>query len=251
MSFAYMPLYTGDYLRDTQHLSMLEHGAYFKLLMYCWDQKGPAPLDERKLHGICNARSKEDISAMLQVLNEFFVRCDDGWYNERMQREIERAEATSERRSDAGRKGYAAKVKSLKAKDIQASAKQMPSKSQASAKQVPLSPSPSLSLTPDPSSTPTQGKRKDGAPSVPSDVTEQVWHDFLQTRKQLRAAVTDTAITGIRREADKAGITLEAALRMCCARGWRGFKAEWVVNGKPDKAGQAERVKKLLFGEQS
>jgi hypothetical protein len=30
-------------------------------------------------------------------------------------------------------------------------------------------------------------------------------------------------------------VTLEQALRTCCERGWRGFKADWLVegNGKP------------------
>lgn len=133
MSFAYMPLFTGDYLRDTQHLSMSEHGAYLKLLMHCWDQKGPVPLDERKLMGICNARSTDEIEAMRRVIGEFFVRMDDGHYNRRMQSEIERSEALSRVRSNAGRMGYEAK------------AKQLPSKSLASARHKPLSPSPSPS----------------------------------------------------------------------------------------------------------
>ena len=33
---------------------------------------------------------------------------------------------------------------------------------------------------------------------------------------------------GIRTQAEAAGLTLEAALRMCCERGWAGFKAEWL-----------------------
>ena len=63
MSFAYLPLFTGDYIRDTQHLSCSEHGIFLKLLMHCWDQKGAAPLDERKLCGIVNARSSDEIEA--------------------------------------------------------------------------------------------------------------------------------------------------------------------------------------------
>jgi hypothetical protein len=72
------------------------------------------------------------------------------------------------------------------------------------------------------------------APAAPSEVDEQVWADFLATRKQLKAAVTETALDAIRREATLAGMSLEDALRMCCARGWRGFKAEWVqTKGQP------------------
>jgi len=64
----------------------------------------------------------------------------------------------------------------------------------------------------------------------PNGVSESVWQDFLSHRKGKRAKVTATAIAGIQREADKARITLEAALAMCCMRGWTGFKADWLAD---------------------
>lgn len=145
MSFAFMPLYTGDYRRDTAHLDCAEHGIYLLLLMHCWDQKGPLPLDERKLAGICGARSGSEIEAMRRILREFFVAMDDGWYNQRMQREVGRAEALSGKRKAAGIKGF------------QAKAKQVLSKSSASA----------TTPTPTPTTTPTTSKtlsaKADGA----------------------------------------------------------------------------------------
>jgi hypothetical protein len=62
----------------------------------------------------------------------------------------------------------------------------------------------------------------------PDGVSDSVWEDFQKLRRAKRAPITDTAIEGIRREAGKAGLGLEAALRMCCERGWQGFKAEWL-----------------------
>lgn len=59
-------------------------------------------------------------------------------------------------------------------------------------------------------------------------VPEQVVRDFKRLRQKLRAPVTPTAMAGISREAAKAGISLADALAMCCERGWRGFKADWV-----------------------
>ena len=136
MRFAFLPFYTGDYLRDTRHLSMMEHGAYLMFLTYCWDQRGPIPLDERKQIGIVNARSKEEIEAMRAVLREFFVEMDDGWYNRRMQREIERAQALSSKRKLAGIKGFQAKAKHLL------------SKSQARAATLTLTTNPTTTKTP-------------------------------------------------------------------------------------------------------
>lgn len=61
----------------------------------------------------------------------------------------------------------------------------------------------------------------------PESVSEQVWSDFTALRTKRRAPITETALKGIQREAEKAGITLEEALSTCCERGWQGFKAEW------------------------
>lgn len=61
----------------------------------------------------------------------------------------------------------------------------------------------------------------------PESVSEQVWEDFSALRTKRRAPITETALRGIQREAEKAGISLEAALSTCCERGWQGFKAEW------------------------
>lgn len=72
------------------------------------------------------------------------------------------------------------------------------------------------------------GNKKPGADALPPDgVSQSVWDDFVKLRKAKRAPITDTAIDGIDREASKAGISLEAALRVCCERGWQSFKAHW------------------------
>jgi len=63
----------------------------------------------------------------------------------------------------------------------------------------------------------------------PEGVTQQVWSDFLAHRKAQKSPVSETVVAGIRREAEKAGWTLDAALAEVVARGWRGFKAEWVA----------------------
>lgn len=63
----------------------------------------------------------------------------------------------------------------------------------------------------------------------PDEVSEQVWADFRAHRQAKKAPVNATAIDGIRKEATKAGWTLEAALAETVSRGWQGFKAEWVA----------------------
>jgi hypothetical protein len=67
----------------------------------------------------------------------------------------------------------------------------------------------------------------------PEGVSESVWADFLTVRRAKKAPLTQTALDGIQREAAKAGMGLHDALALCCARGWQGFKADWVAGQKP------------------
>jgi hypothetical protein len=64
----------------------------------------------------------------------------------------------------------------------------------------------------------------------PEDVSQSVWDDFLLHRKAKKATVTETVLSSIRREANKAKWTMEDALKETCARNWQSFKAEWVIN---------------------
>lgn len=64
------------------------------------------------------------------------------------------------------------------------------------------------------------------ARGVPHDVATE----FLAIRNRKRAPLTELALAGIQREADKAGLPLGEALRKCVERGWQGFDAGWVQN---------------------
>lgn len=229
-----MPIYTGDYLRDTQHLSMSEHGAYFRLLMHCWDQKGPAPLDERKLFGICNARSSDEIEAMRRVLSEFFVRMDDGWYNKRITEEVARAEAKSQTYRENGLKSAAARRSMVRG----AIAEQRLS----NCSTVVGIPNP-IPITTKPKTT----SASRSSPAVPAGVSEVHWGDWLKVRKAKNRPLTDTALEGVKREAEKAKLTLPQAIQIAAENGWAGFKASWLlqpdVKGWKPGQGQIERPK--------
>jgi hypothetical protein len=59
-------------------------------------------------------------------------------------------------------------------------------------------------------------------------VALQTAKDWLKLRRTKKADPTQTAIDGVIREARNAGLTLEAALQVCCERGWAGFMAKWI-----------------------
>jgi|GEM_PF-6511328 len=66
----------------------------------------------------------------------------------------------------------------------------------------------------------------------------QLAQDYIALRKSHRAPITQTAMKGIEREANNAGLSLEQALTICCERGWRGFRAEWLHSDRGNHPSQ-------------
>ena len=80
-------------------------------------------------------------------------------------------------------------------------------------------------------------------------VDEQVATDYCLQRKK---KPTLTAIEGIAAQAAKADMSIEKALRICCSRGWEGFKADWVkdkpVNGQVRPMTASEKFYEAING---
>lgn len=82
----YYQHHIGDYRKDTSHLTLLEHGIYRQLLdLYYISEK---PLDANALRLIC-ARTENEQSIAMQLLNEFFTKDGDKYYHSRCDAEIE------------------------------------------------------------------------------------------------------------------------------------------------------------------
>jgi uncharacterized protein YdaU (DUF1376 family) len=99
-----MPLYVADYIADTWHLDATAHGVYLLLLMCYW-QKGPLPLDAGSLRQICRANSAEEIAALERVLAEFFTIRRGRYHNSRADREVENTEKIRKAKALAGKAG--------------------------------------------------------------------------------------------------------------------------------------------------
>jgi uncharacterized protein YdaU (DUF1376 family) len=84
----YYEHHLGDYLRDTAHLSMLEDGAYRRLLDAYYIKEAPLPLELRDVYRLTRAASKQDRQAIETVLREFFQQTPEGWQHPRCEREI-------------------------------------------------------------------------------------------------------------------------------------------------------------------
>ena len=87
------------------------------------------------------------------------------------------------------------------------------------------------SLIPDSPIPDTRSKPKP-AIACPPDVDQQTWDDWLALRKAKKAPVTQTVIDGAKREAAKAGMTLETFFQVWCRRGSQGLEAAWLTNNE-------------------
>jgi len=65
---------------------------------------------------------------------------------------------------------------------------------------------------------------------MPEGFDAELWRDWKTHRKTL---LTPTALKGFEREAAKAVVSLEDAVRTSIERGWQGFKADWAAKEKP------------------
>lgn len=84
----YYERHIGDYLKDTAHLSLLEHGVYTRLLDVYYTRE--AALPDSDVARLIGARSKDERAAMRTVLEEFFRLVDGAWVQRRCEQEIER-----------------------------------------------------------------------------------------------------------------------------------------------------------------
>ena len=78
----------------------------------------------------------------------------------------------------------------------------------------------------------TNTPRKKNAIEKPESVSDSVWNDFLQHRKNKRAELTQTALDRIQAKAKKANMSLEDVMGLMMERGWQGFDPSWVQDSK-------------------
>ena len=194
----------GDYQSHTAHLTDIEDLAYRRLLDWYYLHELPIPLDLTETSRQIRMRSHS--VRIASVLQEYFERTDDGWIHHRANKEMAKVGEKSEKAAASAKARWSKNANALR------------TQSEGSATHN------TLPITQD-----TVHKTQKKTIATPNGVTDSVWQDWIKLRKEKKAAVTQTAIDGIEREARKAGVSLQTALETCCQRGWTGFKADWLA----------------------
>jgi hypothetical protein len=165
------------------------------------------PADIEQVSKLIRMRSHSDCIA--DVLREFFDLTPDGWWKERISKEIEKTGEKSRKASES------AKARWQKEK-VDANALQAQSERNATQDTLPITHNP-------------KPKTQKKAPAVlcPAGVDPKVWSDWLEIRKAKNLPLTETAWSQLLAECQKAGLTVDAMIKECCLRGWAAFKAAW------------------------
>jgi uncharacterized protein YdaU (DUF1376 family) len=192
-----------EWVSNTAHLSLEEEAIYLRLINYYYDSEQVIPLEgnpvSREFSAIIRKlRLTQHYEIAVAILSEFFTETSHGWKHDRCDIEINRYQAKVDQASRAGKASAQARFNS-RSTDVQ-----------------PIINHKSLTIN----------QNKDISP--PEGVDCELWKDYLKVRNKQKKPITQTAIKGLVREAEKAKISLSEVVQICTERGWIGFKAEWL-----------------------
>lgn len=202
----FYPFHIGDYISHTSHLTDEEDLAYRRMMDLYYMGEQPFPDDFAWIA----RRVRADSLIVENLLNEFFELSTDGlWHNTRADKEIAKYQFVKE----SGKKGAEKRWSNRQEKPIQSDPNTPPIATPIATKTI----------------TKTNTITNNIKTKTPDGVSDSVWNDFKKLREKHRAPITETALKGLKREADKAKLSLEQVMTICCERGWRGFKADWAI----------------------
>lgn len=97
----YYKRHIGDYKTDAGHLTMLQDGAYTRLLDLAYTLDGRLPGDLSRIFALTRATSRTEQNAIAEVLAEFFDLRDGNYRQNRVDRELAAMQSVSRKRQDA------------------------------------------------------------------------------------------------------------------------------------------------------
>lgn len=116
-----MPLFVGDYLADTMHLTLEQHGAYLKMLMVLWRQScRPIPDDDdhvARILGVTASRWRKAIRPAIEPLFDAESLSEKKFRQKRLEKEWEYVSERAEKMRENGRKGGRPKLLEKKETD--------------------------------------------------------------------------------------------------------------------------------------
>lgn len=211
----YAKIHFGDYTKDTSHLTLLEHGVYFQMMRLYYTNEKPLPLDPTRIARFIGVRTEQELFAVQDILNEYFIKESDGWHQKRIDEEIAKYVERREINGEVGKLGGRPKKPTDNPNGFQTEPTDNP--------QITLTTN-HKPLT----NTKPKSNAKPSGFALPEWVPADAWDAFLETRVKIRAPMTDRAktlaISELRKLRDQ-GHDPRAVLEQSVLRGWRGLFA--------------------------
>lgn len=230
----YYNFHIGDYLRDTAHLSLVEHGAYRRMLDLYYASEKPLPLDVPWLCRLVRADSEPERDAVRFVLQHFFQKFEDGWHHKRCAAEIALAATKAKVARRNGKKGGRPKTQRVSSGFLNGTQKKADAKLPITNNQEPITNN-------------QEPKRNKETPpklvaSLPDWLPVEAWNAWLEVRAKSRAPNTASALSIALKKLERLkaeGHDPSAVLENAALRGWRGLFA-------PPRSGAEGDLSKLI-----
>lgn len=248
----FYPHHISDFNNATRYLTRVERSVYRDAIEMYYDTESVLTKDFSALSRRLLCTTDEEKEALKVILEDFFIDDDDGYRHIRCDEEIEKYRLNTSAKARAGIASAEAR-KRKKQLNKQKLTRVEHTLNTCATNQEPITNNHKPLIK--------EKYKKENPQDLLDGISDQVKKDFITLRKQKKASITKTAVDGLRREADKANISLETALIECCQRGWIGFKADWYL--KTNKANapnvsnleeynkqQTEIARQKLFGKQ-
>ena len=219
----------GDYHKKAGRLSMLEHGAYTLLMDACYDREQFPTLEQA--YDWCWAKTDEEKAAIWFVLSKFFTEQEGVYYQTRIQEEIDKYHSNSSTNARIAREREERK-RTNRARTVHERAPNQEPKEPINQRTI---------ETKEP---------KQHATELPDWLPTDLWKDYLQARKALKAPMTERAKQLAIKKLDelmKQGYPPKDVLSQSIYNGWKGlFPLKTEKESWHDK--RARAAKELIYG---
>lgn len=166
--------FIGDYMRDTAHLSLVEHGAYTVLLDTYYATGKPLPVDLPELYRICRAVTALERKAVDKVADTYFPVSDGFRRNARADIELAKREQKGLVNREIGKLGGRPKqTETVSESDTETVSESKP--------------------TNNPNHSHSHKELKNRAFALPDWIPEQAWADYIEMRQKIKKPMTDRA----------------------------------------------------------
>ncbi|MCM2546174.1 YdaU family protein [Burkholderia glumae] len=222
----------GDFRSGTYSMTRLQRAIYRELLDVYYDKEKPLPLDVAAVCQLVGAFEDAEREIVEWLLRFKFEKTDDGYVHDVCERVIAEYRAKADVARENGKAGGRPRKprgNPEKPSGLFQEPSGNPEQTGSKANHKPIT----NNHKPEEPKTQRAPRFDAQAHLVSLSVDPQVADDWLKLRKGKRLASTETAFAGVQAEAQKAGLSLDAALRICCMRGWGGFDASWLARDAP------------------